>query len=356
MGDKVLSLIDKKITSLLDIPLRPTVTSLSLHCNQIPRIEGLTSAWHLRHLDLSSNCISKIEGLSSLTSLRTLNLSCNLITKVEGLNGLVNLTRLNLSYNQINDLTGLLYLHGTEYKLKHLSLHSNHLDRIDHLLQCLLGLQGLREVTLSQDGRDNPVCRSPGYREIVMQSLPQISVLDGMDRLGNPSHQGLGSPCDIPGLEDYLDLLLSSDTSHNEAPRRDGPLTTPRLDEVMTQFRQRIASEAIADPAAQPDRQSLQPARSAVADPAEPVNEQRIRKLEDQVSQLIQQAPAGDKCSSSTRPVVTLRKAKRDTDRTSESECDSGKENRRRTRIPKHRNTITTRTTSKETIGRISDR
>lgn len=49
-----------------------------------------------------------------------------------------------------------------------------------------------------------------------MQSLPQISFLDGLDRLGNPSHRGPGSLCDIPGLEDYVDLLLSSDTSHNE--------------------------------------------------------------------------------------------------------------------------------------------
>lgn len=57
----------------------------------------------------------------------------------------------------------------------------------------------------------------PGYREIVMQSLPQISALDDLDRLGNPSHQGLMSPCDVPGLEDYMDLLLSSDTSHTEA-------------------------------------------------------------------------------------------------------------------------------------------
>lgn len=56
-----------------------------------------------------------------------------------------------------------------------------------------------------------------GYREIVIQSLPQISALDGFDRLGNPSHPGLGSPCDVPGLEDYVDLLLSTDTSHNEA-------------------------------------------------------------------------------------------------------------------------------------------
>ncbi|KAM7400343.1 hypothetical protein PAMA_004842 [Pampus argenteus] len=355
MGDKELSLIDKNITSLLDVPLRPTVTSLNLHCNHIPRIEGLTSAWHLRHLDVSSNCISKIEGLSSLTSLRTLNLSCNKITKVEGLNGLVNLTRLNLSYNQINDLTGLLYLHGTQYKLKHLSLHSNHLHSIDHLLQCLLGLQGLSEITLSQDGGDNPVCRSPGYRDIVMQSLSQISVLDGLDRLGNPSHPGVNSPLDIPGLEDYVDLLLSSDTSRNEAAIGDVPLTTPRIDEVLTQFRQRIASETITDPVAQPDGEHFQQVRTAVADPADPINEQRIRKLEHQVSQLVQQAPLGEKPSSFTPSVVMVRKAKRDTDRTSESECDSGKENRRRTRIPKYRNSIPTRTTAKETKGRRSN-
>uniref|UniRef100_A0A8D3D0P6 Leucine-rich repeat and coiled-coil domain-containing protein 1 n=1 Tax=Scophthalmus maximus TaxID=52904 RepID=A0A8D3D0P6_SCOMX len=270
------------LSSLLDIPLSPTVTSLNLHCNHIPRIEGLTSAWHLRHLDLSSNCISKIEGLTFLTSLRTLNLSCNLITKVEGLKGLVNLTRLSLSYNQINDLTGLLYLHGSEYKLKHLSLHSNHLDRIDHLLQCLLGLQSLREVTLSQDGFLQNVCHA-GYREIVMQSLPQISFLDGLDRLGNPSHRGPGSLCDIPGLEDYVDLLLSSDTSHNEIVIFD-----------------------------------------------------TIQQLIWTITLRISSAPAGDKSIDSTPSAVTLRKAKRDTDRTSESECDSGKENRRCSRIPKH--------------------
>ncbi|XP_059200121.1 leucine-rich repeat and coiled-coil domain-containing protein 1 [Centropristis striata] len=347
MGDKELCLINKNITSLLDVPLSPTVTSLNLHCNHIPGIEGLTSAWHLRHLDLSSNCISKIEGLSSLTALRTLNLSCNLITKVEGLNGLVNLTRLNLSYNKINNLTGLLYLHGAGYKLKHLSLHSNNLDNIDHLLQCLLGLQSLREVSLSQEGRDNPVCRSPAYREIVIQSLPQISALDGLDRLGNPSSPGLGSLCDIPSLEDYVDLLLSSDASHNEAVREAVPLNTPSIDEALTQFRQRIASEATTDPAAQ--------VCSATADPPDPVNEERIRKLEHQVSRLIQKAPAGDTSSSFTHSVVTVRKSKRDTDRTSESECDSGKENRRRSRIPKHRNSTTVRTSSNETKALRSD-
>ncbi|XP_072220162.1 leucine-rich repeat and coiled-coil domain-containing protein 1 [Leuresthes tenuis] len=360
MGEKELSLIDRNLSSLLDVPLTPTVTSLNLHCNCIPRIEGLTSAWHLRHLDLSSNRISKIEGLSSLTSLRTLNLSSNLIAKVEGLNGLVNLTKLNLSYNQINNLTGLLYLHGTEYKLKHLSLHGNHLDSIDHLLQCLLGLQGLRDVTLSQDGGDNPVCGSPGYWEIVMESLPQISVLDGLDRLRHPASPGLSSFCDIPGLEDYVDFLLSSDTSHNDAVDFDVKgVTTPRIDRVLTQFRQQIASEAVTDPAAQPATQpasqSSQPVGAAEADPTDPINEERIRKLEHQVSQLIQQVPAGEKSRVSMHSEMKLHKAKRDTDRTSESECDSGKENRRCTRLPKRHNIVASSTASQESKSTRSD-
>ncbi|KAK7944708.1 hypothetical protein WMY93_000436 [Mugilogobius chulae] len=348
MGDTELSLIDKKIKSLLEVPLVSTITSLNLHCNNIPKIEGLTNAWHLRHLDLSSNSISHIEGLSSLTSLRTLNLSCNLITKVEGLNGLVNLTRLNLSYNQINNLTGLLYLHGLQYKLNHLSLHSNQLDSIDHLLQCLLGLHGLKEVVLYKDGAENPLCRSPGYREIVFQSLPQIHVLDGLDQLGNPREPRVHK-LDIPGLDDYVDLFLSSDTSHAEAVKRSN-INTPRIDEVLNQFRQRIASEVLADTAPQSDQNYMAPAVSSAADPADHHNEERLRKLERQVSLLIQKGP---KSSISTPPVVMVRIPKRDTDRTSESECDSGKENKKRSRIPKHRNNSGTRT--KDTKGRRSD-
>ncbi|XP_075877959.1 leucine-rich repeat and coiled-coil domain-containing protein 1 isoform X2 [Nelusetta ayraudi] len=359
MGDKELSLFDKDITSLSDVPLNPTITSLNLHCNHIPRIEGLTSAWHLQHLDLSSNCISQIEGLSSLTSLRTLNLSCNLITKVEGLNGLVNLTRLNLSYNQINNITGLLDLHGPQYKLKHISLQGNQLDGINHLLQCLLGLQDLKGVTLSEYDSDNPVCRLPGYRELVMQALPQISVLDGLDRLGDASYPNLVSPCDIPGLQDYVDLLQSSDTSRNEAVRTDGALTTPRIDEMLTKFRQRTCSEALAPVAqtqtqTQPQPQSSQAVLSVVAETVDSVNEERIKKLEEQVYHLIKKTPA-DKTTSSSSAVVTQQIFKRDTDHTSESECDSGKENRRRSRIPRHRNSLTKKGPAKEIRSRKSD-
>ncbi|KAK2900884.1 hypothetical protein Q8A67_008999 [Cirrhinus molitorella] len=310
-----LCLIDKDISSLLEVPLNPSVTSLNLHCNHLTKIEGLTTAWHIRHLDLSSNRICRIEGLASLSSLRTLNLSCNLITKVEGLNGLTNLTRLNVAYNQINDLTGLLYLHGADYKLKYLQLHSNRLDSVNHVLQCMVGLQNLKNVTLSKDGAQNPVCSLPGYREMVLQSLHQVTTLDGVDRLGNASPLAEDSPMDVPGLEDFLEFLISSDASVNgELPKSDAPLTTPRIDEVLTQFRQRGGK-----PAAENQE-----------------NEQRIKKLEQQVSHLIQKVPTGDGFKMNSAGPSVVRKAKRDTDQTSESECDSGKENQRHSRIMAH--------------------
>lgn len=69
--------------------------------------------------------------------------------------------------------------------------------------------------------------------------------------------------------------------------RRDVPLTTPHIDKVLTQFHQQIASEAVTAPVAQPELQSIQPIHSAVTNPADPINEERIKKLEQQVSQLI---------------------------------------------------------------------
>uniref|UniRef100_A0A8C7NPB8 Leucine-rich repeat and coiled-coil domain-containing protein 1 n=1 Tax=Oncorhynchus mykiss TaxID=8022 RepID=A0A8C7NPB8_ONCMY len=320
MADGELCLIDKSISSLLEVPLSANVTSLNLHCNRILKVEGLTTAWHLRHLDLSSNHISRIEGLNSLASLRTLNLSCNLITKVEGLNGLVNLIRLNLAYNQISDLTGLLYLHGAEYKLRHLHLHSNRLDSINQLLQCMLGLENLTDVTLSVEGAGNSVCSLPGYRELVLQSLPQVSSLDGVDRLGNPAPLGEDSPIDIPGLENYVDFLLSSDTSANE-------LVNINHNQMIfyIMYAKRVVPHLKTDV-------GLYHPLSVMGNP--------FCRPADQFPQIhfFQKTPAGEVSSSST-PFVKVRRPKRDIDNTSESECDSGKENRgRRSRIPtRHR-------------------
>ncbi|XP_059835206.1 leucine-rich repeat and coiled-coil domain-containing protein 1 isoform X1 [Hypanus sabinus] len=328
-----LCLIDRAITSLLAVPLSPKIRTLNVHCNQISRIEGLGHLWQLQHLDLSSNQVTRIEGLETLVALRTLNLSCNLITKVEGLNGLINLTRLNLSYNRITDLSGFSHLHGIGHKLSLVDLHSNCISNLKHLLQCMVGLCFLTDLTLTKDGRDNPVCQTAGYREVILQSLNQLTVLDGIRRSGEFIHESQGAPLDIPGLEDYMEYLVSSDSSLNAEKASHGfPVVTPQIDKVLANYRRRIT---VSDPAtlasATEGSSSPETQQRMTQSTVEILNDMRIKNLERQISQLLQQVPTAS----------TTVKAKRDIDHTSESESESCKENHRkgarRTKLPSHR-------------------
>ena len=72
------------------------------------------------------------------------------------------LEKLNVSYNQIEDLSGLKCLSGPLYKLSLVDLHGNKLSSVAHISQCLVKLQSLRHLILSQDGSGNAVCHKPG--------------------------------------------------------------------------------------------------------------------------------------------------------------------------------------------------
>uniref|UniRef100_A0A8C3XNI0 Leucine-rich repeat and coiled-coil domain-containing protein 1 n=1 Tax=Chelydra serpentina TaxID=8475 RepID=A0A8C3XNI0_CHESE len=312
--------------------------TINLHCNQISKIEGLGHIWNLQHLDLSSNLINQIEGLSTLTNLRTLNLSCNLITKVEGLEKLHNLTKLNLSYNRIHDLTGFLDLRGTSHKICHIDLHSNCISSINHLLQCTMGLHYLTNLTLEKNGKGNPVCDTTGYREIILQTLPQLTVLDGRNILGEPVNLTEENSSDLQCLEEkVLSLLFSSvKTTNLIISCVNLRVITPHIDKVLAQFRQRTSI-----PTQSTFSSSSEPVSSSEPEKAKIDNdlysEMRIKKLEEQISQLLQKV---SNCSRTGTPLKVL-KAKRDTDLTSESECESGKENNRkvakRSKIPNYR-------------------
>uniref|UniRef100_A0A8C8E8N9 Leucine-rich repeat and coiled-coil domain-containing protein 1 n=1 Tax=Otus sunia TaxID=257818 RepID=A0A8C8E8N9_9STRI len=205
-----LSLMDKGLKSLLEVSLSSDLHTLNVHCNCIARIEGLSHLQNLQHLDLSSNQIRRIEGLDSLANLRTLSLSCNLLTKVEGLENLFNLTVLNLSYNRIHDLSGFQCLHGTGHKISHIDLHSNCVNNINHLLQCTKGLLCLTNLTLEKNGKANPVCHTAGYRETVLQTLPQLTALDGRNISGEPVDLAEENSSDLQCLEDILGCLAPS--------------------------------------------------------------------------------------------------------------------------------------------------
>ncbi|NWY50390.1 LRCC1 protein, partial [Chionis minor] len=342
--------------SLLEVSLSSDLHTLNVHCNRIARIEGLSHLWNLQHLDLSSNQIRRIEGLSALANLRTLSLSCNLITKVEGLEKLFNLTILNLSYNRIHDLSGFQCLHGTNHKISHIDLHSNCVNNIGHLLQCTKGLRCLTNLTLEKNGKANPVCHTAGYRETVLQMLPQLTALDGRHVSGEPVVPAEENCSDSQCLGDILGCLVSSGCpSSRDQNYVTLPVVTPHIDQALAHFRQRTRIPVQSAISSSTDLVSSSETEKAELDKI--YSEIRIKKIEDQISQILQ------KVSDTSRregPPNVL-KAKRDTDPTSESENESGKENSRkvvkRSKIPTYRRTtLSTRCHMNHLKNKITDR
>ncbi|XP_052559182.1 leucine-rich repeat and coiled-coil domain-containing protein 1 isoform X3 [Tympanuchus pallidicinctus] len=349
-----LSLVDKGVRSLLEVSLSSDLHTLNMHCNRIARIEGLGHLRNLQHLDLSSNQIRRMEGLSALESLRSLNLSCNLITAVEGLEKLFNLTTLNLSYNRIHDLSGFQCLHGTHHKISCIDLRSNCINNINHLLQCTKGLQCLTNLTLEKYGNNNPVCYVAGYRETVLQALPQLAVLDGRNIHGEPVESTEGSCSNLQCLEDILNCLTSSG-SPSSKDQKALPLVTPHIDQALAYFRQRTKVPVQSSVSSSTERVSSSEPEKSILDKIQ--SEMRIQKLEDQISQILQKVSDASRREASPNVL----KAKRDTDPTSESEHETEKENSKkavkRSKIPTyHRTTLSARRHLNHPKTKITDR
>ncbi|NWS71543.1 LRCC1 protein, partial [Crotophaga sulcirostris] len=342
--------------SLLAVSLSSDLHTLNAHCNRISRIEGLDHLRNLQHLDLSSNQIRRIEGLSSLVNLRTLSLSCNLITRVEGLEKLFNLTMLNLSYNHIHDLSGFQCLHGTNHKISHIYLHSNRINNINHLLQCINGLRCLTNLTLEKSGKANPVCHIAGYRETVLQTLPQLTTLDGRNISGEPVDPAEENCSDLQCLEDILGGLVSSECpSSRDQNYVTLPVVTPHIDQALARFHQRAKIPVQSAISSSTELVSSSETEKVELDKI--YSEIRLKKIEDQISQILQKV--SDTSRRETSPNVL--KAKRDIDPTSESDNESGKENSRkfvkRSKIPTYcRTTMSTKCHANHLKNKITDR
>ncbi|XP_062935632.1 leucine-rich repeat and coiled-coil domain-containing protein 1 isoform X2 [Cynocephalus volans] len=335
--------MDKGLRSISELSLDSTLHAINLHCNNISKIKAIDHIWNLRHLDLSSNQISQIEGLTTLTELRTLNLSCNLITRIEGLEALINLTRLDLSYNHINDLSGLLPLHGLKHKLRYIDLHGNYVDSIHHLLQCMVGLHFLTNLILEKDGDDNPVCHLPGYRAVILQTLPQLRILDCKNIFGEPVNLAEINSSHLQCLEGLLDNLVSSDSPLNISEDEiidNMPVVTPPIDELapLEQFASTPANTVLTScisvcPSSEPEK---------INHENDFQNEMKLQKLDDQILELLHET---SNSLIDNVPEKELR-PKRDTDITSESDYGNRKEcNRkvpRRSKIPYYAKTIQT--------------
>ncbi|XP_062611366.1 leucine-rich repeat and coiled-coil domain-containing protein 1-like isoform X2 [Saccostrea cucullata] len=345
-----LCLIDSGIKSLQKVPLKPQLQVLNLHSNFIHRIENLLHLKNLKHLDLSANQISEIEGIENLRNLRTINLSCNLLRDVKGLAGLRSLVKINLSYNQISDISGFKSLHGAEYKLSHIELHGNKLASLQHVIKSLIGCSNLRQLTLNVDGSTNPLCSDlDQYRSRLLSALTQLEALDGVNRHGG-AVSSFDVLSDIPGLEDYMDFLVSqSSSSVSESKSMD--VITPKIDEALEKFKQRksgnISTTDMSVAMSDADTSTGLSSRQSVVD-----QEARLGFLELQLAQLIQ----GSKVTEDRKTPVTVHVAKRDVDTTDESDNDSlqqrskspGNRKARKSRIPSYRKSTVASRSRKE--------
>ena len=295
---KELCLIDSGISSLADLALHSKLRILNLHCNQIRKIERLHLAQNLRHLDLSSNQIKKIECLDYLGQLRTLNLSCNQIEVMEGLAGLHSLVKCNLSYNKIQDVEGFRQMSGSGYKLSHVELQGNLLKSVRHITESLTQCSNLRNLVLTQSGSSNPACQQQNCEQIVFSDLSQLHSLNGKDRAGRTvSNDNILA--DIPGLEDYIDYLRTSESSDN----RSTPFVTPKIDAVLNVFRQ-VRTPVMNSSSYQSDLDSAGHLESSSPDRDNVGtidHENRLKLLEHQLADLVEQKQdvrSSNSCSS----------------------------------------------------------
>ncbi|PIK58736.1 hypothetical protein BSL78_04356 [Apostichopus japonicus] len=240
-------------------------------------------------------------GLVGLVALRTLNLSCNLINVVENLQDLQSLMHLNLSYNQISEAKGLRKLWGPSYQLRSLELQGNNLTSVEDLIQSLRGLQCLEELTLEKDGSSNPVCQMYGYRTALFNALPQLKILDGRDRRGQIITKEI-SLNDIPGLEHYLEFLVSSDANDSTSQERSLQLITPKIDSLLEKFRKgalRSDDQTTSNPTTNSEQEvfsSRAEVRDGITTRPEKMksakdHENRILELEKKLSDMLERRP-----------------------------------------------------------------
>ncbi|XP_045537324.1 uncharacterized protein LOC106720929 [Papilio machaon] len=173
------------------------LTEVHYKYNSIIRIRDLSEFWSITVLDLSHNNIKRISGFENLRYLRHLDLSFNHIQRLENLNHL-RLLWLDLSYNNISSFefsqnTGL----WTLLDLKYLNISENNLicmkifsgcsrlhelyarnNRLGVLLELAVYLRQMRRLTIL-DLRSNPVCSTPGYKDVIYITFPYLINLDG---------------------------------------------------------------------------------------------------------------------------------------------------------------------------------
>ncbi|CAE8593203.1 unnamed protein product [Polarella glacialis] len=145
---------------------------------------------NLQSLRLNQSHICTVRDLgTSLAGLRVLWLCRCSLQDLGGINALPVLEELYVSFNDIRDLSPL----SSHEALQVLDVEGNSVEDVYEVKE-LQGVLTLRELNLSM----NPVWKAEGVtREVILQALPQLEVLDDMPRDGKVVHDDLIVETDV---------------------------------------------------------------------------------------------------------------------------------------------------------------
>ncbi|XP_035196742.1 N-acetyllactosaminide beta-1,3-N-acetylglucosaminyltransferase 4 isoform X2 [Oxyura jamaicensis] len=153
--------------------------------------EDLLQLQHLEELILCANQISRVTSANLPRTLKVLELCCNAVADLQELCAQPppQLQHLGLGYNRLCGPSQDKYLTADFWpNLISLDLSFNNLTELLGLVSQLSSLQKLRVLVL----QGNPLALVPAYRGFVVDSLPQLSVLDDIHVGPDERHQFRG--------------------------------------------------------------------------------------------------------------------------------------------------------------------
>lgn len=156
--------------------------------NQLRDFNGLqfSQLKELRILKANNNEITKIEYLDNLLQLKELNVNNNKIRQFEPYHSSQVFVLNNIFRNSFSPMNSIKCLKINDnglrnfaniqrlYKMQHLFANSNRINDFPDIDK-LLELPNLKELELN----GNPLCRRPGYRQILLKKLTPLLYLDG---------------------------------------------------------------------------------------------------------------------------------------------------------------------------------
>ncbi|XP_060075484.1 leucine-rich repeat and coiled-coil domain-containing protein 1-like [Ylistrum balloti] len=173
------------------------------------------------------------------------------------------------------------------------------------------------------------MCNQAGYRVNILGSLPQVQVLDNISRDGQRA-TGLDVLADIPGLEDYMDYLLSNteSSSNSMVEGKALDLATPKIDKALELFKRKAIQSSSDTSNALVSESELDKSTDKQNTSVMSEQNRRLMILEQQIANLLQ--PSRSKTVSdgqtSSSDAITRLVAERDIVQTDESD-DAGSGN-----------------------------